>query len=203
MAVKKLRTDLTIRAGELLLLPMTEEHARSMRHWGRHASALYREYNYCEMTPQEMTEWFMERNNRSNRYFSILKDGIVTGFIGLKEIAPIRKRSILGFAVDKNKEGTGIAGAAMRAFLPVYFADMGFSSMDLFVYAYNERAIRLYRKLGFHMVDTTMDLLRNPTNFPSEEEMQTHTDAFFQVKGGVYAKVYQMRLRAQDVRRIE
>lgn len=198
---KKLRTDVTLTTDRLRLVPMTEAHALSMRNWGRHRSNLYREYNYCEMSEAELRAWFSQRCDRHNRYFSILVEDTVRGFIGLKEISPLRRRSVLGFAVDRNLEGTGIGTAAMRAFLPVYFTDMGFSSMDLFVYAYNERAIRLYRKLGFRTIGTTMDLFSNPLNFPSEEEERACADCFYRTDGGVYAKVFQMRLHAGDVGR--
>lgn len=197
------KTERIVQVKDLLIVPMEEAHALALRHWGWHRSNLYREYNYGDLTEAQLRTWYRERNNRTNRYFTILKDETVRGFIGLKEISFLRKRAVLGFAVDKNLEGSGIGGTALRAFLPVYFSDMGFSSMDLFVYAYNERAIRLYQKLGFQMINTTMDLFRNPENFPTDEEMREFGDAFYQIDGGVYAKVYQMRLRAHEVGRIE
>lgn len=112
-----------ITTGDLCIVPMTEAHALAMKNWGRHPSSLYREYNYCDMTQDALRVWFKERNNRTNRYYSILQNGSMTGFIGLKEIAPLRRRSVLGFSVDKNKEGEGIGEVPCAPFAGVFYAD--------------------------------------------------------------------------------
>lgn len=188
-----------IEMGEYAIVPMALHHALSMRSWGKHESALYREYNYADLTESEMRGWYAVRSTRENRYYAIEDaEHRCVGFIGLKEINRLRKRATLGFAVDKNRLDQGIGTEAMRQFLPVFFGELGFQSMILFLYEYNERAYRVYQKLGFTLVDKTVDEIRNRENFPTEEELRRYSDAFIPTREGYFFTVFQMRLTKSE-----
>lgn len=178
---------------------MEPADAQDLKTWKSHASALYREYNYAQYDGEMLALWYRERNNRSNRYFAIRnEEERCIGFIGLKEIRRVRKISTLGFALDLRETGRGLGTKAMREFLPIYFEALGFRAMELFVYAYNENAVAVYKKLGFELVDMTVDEILSPCNFPSAEELERYPDAFRRMGRGYDFTVYKMRLTAAE-----
>ena len=196
--MRKLET-VDIRVGPYRVVPMRISHALSMRKWGSHDSALYREYNYADLTDAQMHGWHAVRSTKSNFYYAILEGDACIGFIGLKEMNFLRRGATLGFAIDKNRIGEGLGSRVMAAFLPVYFG-LGFNAMNLFVYGYNTRAFNLYTKLGFSVIEKTVEEIRNPDNFPSEAEVEENPDAFIRLKESYLLEVYQMRLTRAEAR---
>lgn len=187
--------SIEISADPYRIVPMTLSHALDMKKWGRHASNLYREYNYSDLSETELRRWHERRQTHDHQYFAIEDEsGRCVGFIGLKEIRKIRRSAVLGFAVDQSKIGRGVGSKAFASFLPAYFGVLGFRTMDLFMYTYNERAYRIYKKLGFTLVDRTVDEIKNPDNFPSPDELAQYPDSFIKTKHGYYFEVYRMRL---------
>lgn len=178
---------------ELTIVPFLQNDVFSLAQWGRQSSNLYREYDYAAYSSEDLADWYLERHTRNSQYFAIWYQNKLIGFIGLKQISWFRKSSVLGFAIDPNYSNQGFGTKAMALFFDYYFHELGFRTMDLYVYAYNTRAIRVYEKLGFHMRGMSVDVFQNPMNFPTDDEYAAFPEAFYRKGEEMLAQVYHMR----------
>lgn len=121
----------------------------TFRNWGRHESPLFLEYNFIEESEEDIIEWFKWKTRRPlSEYFVIESYEKIIGYLSLKNINKIFRRSELGIVLDPNYIGKGIDKRSLGLFL-TYLKERGFKKIILFVAHYNKRAIRLYEELGF------------------------------------------------------
>ncbi len=82
--------------------------------------------------------------------FIIEMNGKIVGIVGLSNINWISRNAYLSIAIyDENYHGKGIGKEASELLLSYAFDYLNLDKINLEVYEYNERAIRLYKKLGF------------------------------------------------------
>ena len=67
------------------------EDVYQMRYWGFHKNPLIEDYNFPQMSDDEIKLWYRRKTNTiSNKYYSIKnKDGNLIGYMGIKEIKRI------------------------------------------------------------------------------------------------------------------
>jgi RimJ/RimL family protein N-acetyltransferase len=126
--------------------------------------ALYRQKNDPEvkrllggfghpMSRRDLDEWLEWHRKRTDEvlWSIVATDGDrCLGHIGLYKIDAIARSAELGIMIgDKDAWGKGIGGEVTRQMVRYGFDQMNLNRMSLTVLASNERAIRLYRKLGF------------------------------------------------------
>ena len=58
------------------------------------------------------------------------------------------------FILDPRKTGLGLGTEAMKAFIKLIFRDKNIRSISLTVFDFNQRAKKLYDKLGFKIDET-------------------------------------------------
>lgn len=77
-------------------------------------------------------------------------------FIGMIQEIRIDKDNIhIGrFILDPRKTGLGLGTEAMKAFIKLIFRDKNIRSISLTVFDFNQRAKKLYDKLGFKIDET-------------------------------------------------
>jgi RimJ/RimL family protein N-acetyltransferase len=94
-------------------------------------------------------EGFLDRKN--DHIFAIeARDGTYIGNIGLHSLDWENRRAQLGIIIgEKAYWGKGYGSDAIEAMLGWAFSYLNLNRISLSVYAYNERAIRCYRKCGF------------------------------------------------------
>ena len=85
--------------------------------------------------------------------FSIFDENI---FIGMIQEIRIDKDNIhIGrFILDPRKTGLGLGTEAMKVFIKLIFGDKNIRSISLTVFDFNQRAKKLYDKLGFEIDET-------------------------------------------------
>lgn len=85
--------------------------------------------------------------------FSIFDENI---FIGMIQEIRIDKDNIhIGrFILDPRKTGLGLGTEAMKVFIKLIFGDKNIRSISLTVFDFNQRARKLYDKLGFEIDET-------------------------------------------------
>jgi RimJ/RimL family protein N-acetyltransferase len=77
-------------------------------------------------------------------------DGRYLGNINLKDIHPIHRRAEMGLVIGSKEDwGKGYGGDAIVACLRFAFATLGLHSVKIRAHAGNQRAIDLYRRVGF------------------------------------------------------
>lgn len=145
---QKLRR-LRIEASRLSIRPFVWADCVSLTTWGRHDDPLYEIYN----RPSRLTPWYRQffeqaRTSETMRFAVDAKEGELLGYISLFHVRAHARRADLGINFRPDRLGLGYGTEALSVFLPAYFA-CGFEELRLEVVAFNERALRCYKKCGF------------------------------------------------------
>lgn len=188
-----------IAEGNLKIKALTVDHVFEMRKWGRHETPLLADYNFPKMTDADIKRWHRYKTlNPLNKYFGILADDRLIGYMGIKNIKIFKRESTLGIVFDPNYVDQGYGTRTLRLFLNHYFGDMKMKTMYLEVAKFNKRAKRVYEKLGFETIyhyceeffDHNLDL-KNPYYLEAKTS--------FVIKDGkIYNYIYKMRLDKED-----
>lgn len=115
-------------------------------------------------TAEEVIRW-MDSFQKSSTDFAfgirLLADDALIGWIALDEI--IWSQQVGGLAVGigrRDARGKGYGAEAMRLLLDFGFDELNLHRIQLTVFAYNQRAIRLYERLGFKHEGTYREFLQ-------------------------------------------
>lgn len=191
--------EIEIVDGDLKIRPLRLEDAFSMRQWGRHKTPLLADYNFPRMTDSEIRRWYRYKTiNPFNKYFAVLQEDRLIGYMGIKNIKIIKRESTLGIVFDPSFVNQGYGSKTLRLFLAYYFSQMNMRRMYLEVAMFNQRAMRVYRKMGFkttsyyleEFFDQNLDL-NNPYYLEGE--------SFFVIKDEkIYNYIYKMKLDKED-----
>jgi RimJ/RimL family protein N-acetyltransferase len=107
------------------------------------------------LTMQDEEEWFNhQRTNQDSRIFAILTqgEGKLIGNCGLHSIDWVNRHAIFGiFIGDKNYWGKGYGTDATRTLLQYAFDEAALHRIELGVFSFNQRAMRVYEKVGFRL----------------------------------------------------
>jgi len=113
---------------------------------------------------QQEAEFLKEKTESPNEIEIVaVVDGMVAGTAGIEAVGAkykLKHRAELGIAILKEYWGLGIGKALMEACIECA-KDAGYTQLELNVVAENERAVALYRKMGF------VEYGRNPRGFNS------------------------------------
>lgn len=106
-------------------------------------------YPISMVEEEKWWEGFLDRKN--DHILAIeAEDGTYIGNIGLHGIERENRRAQLGIIIgDKRFWSRGYGTDAIRAVLGWAFSYLNLNRVSLTVFAYNERAIRCYQKVGF------------------------------------------------------
>ncbi|MDX9917078.1 MAG: GNAT family N-acetyltransferase [Gudongella sp.] len=170
--------------------------AYDMRSWGTHDTILLSDYNFPYINDEEIKQWFRFKTfNIRNRYFSVRdQEDRLVGYIGIKDRNFFKKSSFLGIVFDPDNINKGLGTKALEAFLTYYFNEMNMKVMYLEVAEFNERAISVYRKLGFRATAYYLDMFADQSVDTSNPEFISNK-SFFVIDGEkIYNYTYEMRL---------
>lgn len=113
---------------------------------------------------QQEAEFLKEKTESPNEIEIVaVVDGVVAGTAGIEAVGAkykLKHRAELGIAILKGYWGLGIGKALMEACIECA-KDAGYTQLELNVVAENERAVSLYKKMGF------VEYGRNPRGFNS------------------------------------
>lgn len=107
-----------------------------------------------KITLKEEKKWIRDFPARKeDKIFAIdTKDGIHIGSIGLHHIDSRDKNARFGILIgDKKYWNQGYGRNATKVILNYAFNKLKLHRIDLGVYSYNSRAIKVYKKLGFKL----------------------------------------------------
>lgn len=172
---------------------ITKSAAFELKDWGRFEDPRLSGYNYGSLSDMETNFWYRSVTTPRKRYFAVrlVEDDRFIGFLGLKNYNPITRRAKLGIVFDPNYVSEGYGYEAMEQFLDYYFNELKFMEMILEVNLFNDRALALYQKLGFHEVGSDEEIFEN-------QDVE-YDDRFFDKKHGViYSKILKMLLTKDE-----
>jgi RimJ/RimL family protein N-acetyltransferase len=145
---------------------------------------------------------YMEVSRWPRRLELSLEDagGTLIGRMHLRDISLERCEARLGIMLGAPWVGHGYGEAALRLFLPHFFGPLGFQRMLLDVEAANERAIRLYQRLGFQPIGSFWREGGATRNLSwLDEPAHRHLAACFRVEGDVYwTRCHELELTGED-----
>lgn len=184
--------------------PLRLEDVYDMKQWGRHENVLFDDYNFPEMSDKDIVRWHnIKTGGKNDRYYGVRnEEGVLVGYMGIKDIKKIRRSSTLGIVFDPNYLNRGYGTESLFTYLDYYFNRMNMRNMILEVNEFNKRALRVYEKLGFkkeayyidQYVDQALDL-ESPYYLEEKE-------AFLINNGKIYSHIYQMKVRNIDFLKI-
>jgi len=130
---------------------MTQEQAEAIAfNW--HYDAEYSFYD-MEADKEDLAE-FLDNQKRGESYFVVTKDDDIIGFFSFNKIA-INTIDI-GLGMKPNLIGKGNGLGFLKAGLEFARSNYSPKKITLSVATFNQRAIKVYRKLGFEDVGTYM-----------------------------------------------
>ena len=113
---------------------------------------------------QQEAEFLKEKAESSNEIQIVaVVDGMVAGTAGIEAVGAkykLKHRAELGIAILKEYWGLGLGKALMEACIECA-KEAGYTQLELNAVAENERAVALYKKMGF------VEYGRNPRGFNS------------------------------------
>lgn len=113
---------------------------------------------------QQEAEFLKEKAESSNEIQIVaVVDGVVAGTAGIEAVGAkykLKHRAELGIAILKEYWGLGLGKALMEACIECA-KEAGYTQLELNAVAENERAVALYKKMGF------VEYGRNPRGFNS------------------------------------
>lgn len=111
--------------------------------------------------------------------------------MGLKNYNPLTKKAKLGIVFDPNFTSMGYGYAAMEILLDYYFNTLKFRELLLEVNLFNDRALRLYKSLGFKETGLTSEVFEN-------QDIEFDQRYFEEKRGLIYSKILKMKLTKDD-----
>ena len=164
MLIEKIKIDLYGR--ELILRNPTEDDAEMLIEYLKVTNG---ETRFLIKEPEEITmtleqeQAFIRSQNAADGNIMLLGflDGQFVGNCALNSFGRLRfrHRVSLGIALYQKYTGMGIGKAMMETAIRLA-KEMGYEQLELEVVADNERAIALYRKMGFEICGTTPNAMK-------------------------------------------
>jgi len=138
-------------------------------------------------TLEDEEGWFnRQREEQNARRFAILTcaEGRLLGDCGLHQLDWTNRHAIFGiFIGDKDYWGKGYGTDATRALLRYAFEEANLHRIELEVFAFNSRAIRMYEKVGFRVEGTRKRALFRESTWHDEHIMAILRDEWAALYG--------------------
>jgi RimJ/RimL family protein N-acetyltransferase len=137
-------------------------------------------------TLEEETKWF-EKISANNDHYSFaietLEEGKYIGGCGINSLDWKNSVAIVGiFIGDKNYWGKGYGTDAMKVLVKFIFEQMNMNKVKLFVYSFNERAVKSYEKSGFKKEGVLRQEMFRDGKYNDEYVMGMLKDEYFATK---------------------
>lgn len=170
--------------------------ALKIEDWGKHNNDLFIDYDLGKFTKKQLEVWYLsKKSGLRNKYFAIYNnENKFVGYIGMKDINLFKKSSVLGIVLDPKELSKGIGYRSMKIFLKYYFNNLNMKKMTLDVNEFNERAIKLYKKLGFKYISEYLGMFENQDIDFTLKEYEGYKDNFVISRGIIYSRIYMMTL---------
>ncbi len=181
------------------------EDALQMRKWGSHDNPLFSDYNFPLEDYSEIREWYNAKIFGINKkYYSVYnEENKFIGYLGIKNIRKILKEATLGIVFDPNYINKGYGTETLRTFLDYYFNVLGMRSLLLEVAKFNKRAMRVYKKNGFKIVDKYLEKYYDQFIDLNNPYFLEEKSSFVIKHGKIYNYIYKMKIDKDTFKKME
>jgi len=148
------KADQVVAGSRSTLRPVEFGDLDAMALWPRNEDPSEAPYADFPRDRQSMEKWFHSRTSTPyHQMWTVLdQDQVVAGRVGIVLVDPQRKEGLLSIRIRKDRTGRGLGHDCLVPLLDHWFITLGMKVMVLDVSILNQRAIRLYEKLGFHLI---------------------------------------------------
>ena len=166
---------------------------KNFKNFSPYDDILLTDYNLCFLKESEIKKWEKKIKSKKNNSFVIFLNEIMIGYIGISRISFLNSNYELSLSLDEKYCSKGYGFKSLRLFLEYYFENFDKYSIWLNVNAFNQRAIKLYEKIGFEKI----------SEFLGDFEVQKmqklkryeETKEYFEEKNNIiYSKIFTMKL---------
>ncbi len=192
--------DYIIKEDGLKFKKLELQDAYKISNWGKHNNDLFIDYELGDFTTKQLRVWYLsKRSGIRNKYFAIYnEEDKMIGYLGMKDIGQKKKSSTVGIVLDLNYVSKKYGYKILQVFLGYYFNELRMKKMKLEVNAFNERAINLYKKIGFKYITEYYGMFENQDLNFTLPEYEKYRECFIVNKGIIYSKNYVMTLTCQS-----
>ena len=121
-------------------------------------------------------------HDQSERRFILEKDNEMVGLVELVEIDYIHRRTEFQIIIDPNYQGHGYAAEATRLAMDYAFSVLNMHKLYLVVDKENEKAVHVYKKVGFMVEGELLDEFFVDGNYHNAIRMCMFQKEYFRVK---------------------
>jgi UDP-4-amino-4,6-dideoxy-N-acetyl-beta-L-altrosamine N-acetyltransferase len=145
------------------LIPLLEHHLPTTMAWRNSDSVRIWFKTPDVVSLEQHRRWYAAYSGRLDDFVFLIRDrlsGALAGQIAIYRVDPIRGDAEMGrLMVAPGYEGKGLMKKACACLINYSMTAMGINRIHLEVLVSNERAIRLYQKLGFQAARCNESLL--------------------------------------------
>lgn len=181
---------------------LTRKDVEQLKNWGTHEDPLFETYNFPKTNEQYRDYWYREKQGKMFRkiFGVFLQEGRLVGYITLKRIRRFQKKAELGVVFDPVELSKGYGKEALALFLSHWLREEKYNEIYLIVGAFNQRAKKVYRQLGFVKEYEYWEGFENPKITPEILMELGYKEEYFKIyKGEVYCKYERMRIREENI----
>lgn len=185
---------------KVTIRPLELKDVFEMRNWGYHGNPLLSDYNFPLMNDRQIKKWYNYKTNTFfNKYYGVFsKSQKLIGYLGIKDIRFIRRESTLGIVFDPNYIDQGYGTETLKEYLNYYFNEMKMKKMYLEVAEFNQRALRLYRKMGFKSIGYYLDEFHDQKMDLDNRYYLQNKSCFVIHEERIYNYIYRMKLDKEE-----
>lgn len=152
---------------EVVLRPFKLRDAFKMRKWGTYKDLRFDHYNFPYRSIIDVILWYHYKRGYSEKkplYAAINEDNRLVGYCILKNrTAKIGGEGELGVSFDTEYLNFGYGTSAIKQFVKVCFEELGLDRIWLETAAFNVRALKSYKKVGFKICSFQEKLFEDQT----------------------------------------
>lgn len=138
-----------LQAGEIKLIPMGLKDAEFIVNLRNKKEVFNYSFSNIPLYDFGHNRWLNEINTTNNIFFIIERKEKKIGYINITNIDYLNEKGEYAIALDPQETGQGIAYKASQLLFNYVFTNLKISKIYLLVFSENERAKKLYEKLGF------------------------------------------------------
>lgn len=127
--------------------------------------------------------WFSDTGNDVGFIITHRESGEVMGFCNLWGANLKNRSAMLGILLGKPYWGHGFGSEALALLLDYAFTELNFHRVELGVFAFNQRAIHVYQKVGFREAGRRRQTLFRAGQWHDEVIMDLLQDEYLATRG--------------------
>jgi UDP-4-amino-4,6-dideoxy-N-acetyl-beta-L-altrosamine N-acetyltransferase len=137
---------------QVTLRAVEDRDVELLRGWRNHPDLMKYHFSTLPLSQNSQKQWYQNYSDQSNTLVYMIdnSDKHTVGYVLLKNLDHKNRNAEIGLYLDPNKQGKGYGKDAFCALIDYCFYELNLHRVCLEVFAFNQRAVQMYEKLGFH-----------------------------------------------------